>query len=305
MYMISKQSVRECVLPERNTSLPFVPMTRNLLITSLLCFATLSSAQKIPNGSFEEWVIQGNDTLPKGWTVSSFGAGRSADASHGESALNIWNWYCYAKGTATISTSFPYGPGVFHVNGSYKYILGQNGGSGQGADDSAVAIVVFRKYNQSTKTSDTLGFALAKLGPSHEYRSFDIGVLIPSEADTLELSFSSSEKGFCSSEDCLCCYFTFDNLSWTALIGSTDDVFQRVEDHPATPNPFATETLLGIAPEGGCRLVASNLKGTDVYEQEFREGERVVLPAENLPSGTYLYRIISKIDIRSGKVIKQ
>jgi hypothetical protein len=282
-------------------------MIRNIFILAIVAFAALSNAQEFPNAGFEEWVVQGNDTLPRGWTMSPFGAGRTTDAAEGTSAIRIWNWYCYAKGTlASAGIPLQMEPiwGSFYFKGHYKYILGENGGSGHGTDDSAIVTVLLRKFNTSTKLSDTVGFATAKLGPTSTYEQFSMLVPIWGPSDTLEVSFASSEQGFCTSEDCQCCYLTLDALAWAVNIGSVGQAFQPV-DEPAVPNPFETETLLGIAPDGGCNVFVSNMEGIDVHEQAYRSGERIVLTSNDLPAGTYLYRIVSKDGIQSGKVIRK
>ena len=121
-------------------------MARTFITIVLTLISALAGAQELPNASFEDWADSAK-TRPTGWTVSPFGAGRSADAVTGSSAMSIWNWYCYGKGTlASAPIPFQHSPtagGVFFLRGLYKYILGQNGGSGHGADDSAVVNVLF------------------------------------------------------------------------------------------------------------------------------------------------------------------
>jgi hypothetical protein len=277
-------------------------MARNLLITILLSLATLSIAQTdIPNSSFEEWIIEGNDTLPKNWKMSQFGAAASTETNSGYLAASIWNWYCYAKGTLSsevIPVDFHPAMGQLFFEGEYTYILGENGGSGHGANDSAVVTIVLR-----SKDADTVGFVMAKLGPSDSYSDFSIPIALSGTADSLEIFFQSSEQGFCSSENCECLYLTVDNLSTTFLLEGVEDI--QVSEPGATPNPFQQRTLLGAAPKGGCKLIVTSSSGVNVFAQEYRADQPIIFTADGLAAGTYLYRIISKIDIRMGKVIKQ
>src|SRR5687768_8776163 len=184
-------------------------MTRNVLITILLCLGTLSSAQTdIPNGNFEEWVIQGEDTIPQGWSMSQFGAGKAEGTSAGSSAVSLWNWYSYAEGTLTsgpLPVSIEPSVGELYLLGTYKYILGQNGGSGHGTDDSALVSIVFK-----SSTMDTVGYAVAKLGPVAAFHGFTVPVSLSGKAETMEVVVQSSERGFCTSENGECCYLTLD-----------------------------------------------------------------------------------------------
>jgi len=280
-------------------------MIRYIFIITIVAIAALSHAQEIPNGSFEEWVEQGNDTVPQHWSISQFGSGQTTDAAQGTSAITIWNWYSYAKGTLE-SNGIPFPSsehGALLLRGKYKYLLGENGGSGHSAYDSAQVFVLLKNFNEATQYPDTVAFTIGKLGPSNEYRDFSVSLPFGRKADTLVITFWSSESGFCSSADGQCLYLTLDDLS-LSLQEDVVEAFQPVEE-PAIPNPFETETLLGIAPDGGCRVYVSNMEAIDVYEQAYRTGERMVLTSSDIPSGTYLYRIVSKDGIRSGKMIRK
>jgi hypothetical protein len=285
----------------------------------LLLLAISAEAQFIPNPDFELWTETAQDTLPKDWATSTFGAGRSSDASHGEYAVTIWNWYSYAKGRIglgkkdmleydLINNGVPLplqGKGTFTLSGEYKYVLGENGGTGE-TDDSAVVFVMLKKYNYQTQQPDTAAFTIAKLGPASSYALFSIPLVVDRDSvDSLSVLFYSSEKGFCNgNSDGNCLYLTIDNLNYSFVGGLNTKVHTHAEPNTPFPNPFTHVSSFGKA-LSDTRLILTNIVGREVFTKRFISGEEMLVGGNTLPIGTYFYKVINGDSIMTGKIIRQ
>ncbi|HEY6172521.1 MAG TPA: T9SS type A sorting domain-containing protein [Candidatus Kapabacteria bacterium] len=290
-----------------------------IFICTLLLFAASLHAQFIPNSDFELWTETTQDTLPKDWATSGFGAGRTRDAAHGEYAVTIWNWYSYAKGRIglgkkdmleydLINNGVPLplqGKGTFTLSGEYKYVLGENGGNSE-TDDSAVVFVMLKKFNYQTQQPDTAAFTIKKLGPANAYRLFSIPIYVDRDSvDSLSVLFYSSEKGFChSNSDGNCLYLTIDNLNYSFFEGLRTKANTNAEANAPFPNPFKDVSSFGKA-LSDTRLILTNVVGREVFTKRYVTGEEILVGGSTLPIGTYFYKVISADGIVNGKVIRQ
>lgn len=186
-----------------------------------------SISQEILNAGFENW---DTTNVPTSWSVSSGMISQSTDSHSGSYAALIWTWYISISEllvNGNYSPSFKYEiykagtpssvkPASLH--GVYKYTDVAPG-------DSAVAIVLLKKYNSMQSKIDTIGYGIKLLGPVNTYTTFQVDIvdMQPSVTpDSIVIAFSSSgnflksspvDIKFCDGNTGNCSYLYIDELS--------------------------------------------------------------------------------------------
>jgi len=281
-------------------------------------------AQVLPNASFESWEkIDLKRAVPEGWTVSPYGCASTDDAYIGDSAISIWSWYFHTPGYLVngeynvglnwSKSGSPISSKPKKLTGYYK--LDTVGVTGS---DYATVIVYLKKYNSSTKLSDTVAYSLKHLQASEEYIPFevDISYLQPAlDPDTIIVAFFTSENyipGFesanqyCISGECM--YLNLDKLALetTTGISEIDPWFKKSR---AYPNPFRGHTNIEFPYIGNESYTFSiyDRLGRMVYAEANISASPYLFFGKDLPAGLYFYELNSSGGelISTGKVTRK
>lgn len=190
------------------------------------CATSGSIPQEIPNAGFENW---DTTNVLQNWSVRSGNISQSTDSHSGSYAALIWTWYIYVS-ELLVNGNLP--PNTYEIHkagtptsvkpaslrGVYKYTDVAPG-------DSAVAIVLLKKYDTIQNKIDTIGYGIKLLGPVNTYTSFQICItdMQPSATpDSIVIAFSSSgnflkssvnDIKFCNGGTGYCSYLYIDALS--------------------------------------------------------------------------------------------
>lgn len=282
-----------------------------ILLPALLSLFAFLPAQSLQNGGFEQQTITSNDTVPTGWSVDQIGFQFSPDAHSGNYAMQVWNWYYYAKGwtvygDANFYTDLGGQPINFvpdRLNGWYKYILGDNGGA---LDSAFCEVIIFSRQN-FTGARDTLVHEVHKLGPATEYTSFEVTLnnrnpgIIP---DSLCIRFLSSDNGFCSNQsDGNCLYLTVDDLEVSSATGFSQSLDEEL-GIKLFPNPSQNGFQL-MANEGQFPMQISihDLQGRMLGNEIVKESQFSI--GSDLQPGTYFVRILDAGGRQSSQKFQQ
>ena len=157
-----------------------------------------SFSQEILNPGFENW---DTTNVPTNWSVRSGSISQSTDSYSGSYAALIWTWYIsitelLVNGDYSATglkfkiheAGTPTSVKPAYLQGIYKYTDVAPG-------DSAVAIVLLKKYDSIQSKIDTIGYGIKLLGPVNTYTTFQVDIvdLQPSVTpDSMVIAFSSS-----------------------------------------------------------------------------------------------------------------
>jgi len=280
-----------------------------ILAPMLLLAAATLSAQDL-HGSFESWEERDARQQPVGWTTSPFGSSRSHEAQSGASAVKVWNWYSYASGVAVLgpaksaglfdigSTGVPLSVIPTALTGWYRYVPGEN--RGRGADDphdSAVVVVMLKRWSEARDRIDTLSYAELHLPPVDSYTRFTVTIPTPTSApDSLVVGFVSSIDGYCGPDSSNCCYLTIDDVALVTPSGTRVDVRSLLSPAHVVPNPVTgTATITFDAPVGTEHdVLITNSAGEIVASGSCVAPNLSFAPGE-LPAGAYRFAIIRRV----------
>jgi hypothetical protein len=277
-------------------------MKKLLLSLSFFLVIIFTKAQ-ISNAGFEDWVFQGNDTIPEGWATSGFGAGRFPVAQSGNYSAYVWNWYFYARGWIANGNPNPafsiydassggtaIGEKPLKLHGYYFYARGNNGAF----DDSAFVNVVVKKYNSNLQRPDTVALGRLHLGPASSFIPFTVEIEDVAQGvdpDSIVISFWScfDSNCFCdtnSTGDCL--FFYVDDLSLELASGiiSIDDWFHNFTVYPNIISDKATVRIPDAAVKE-VQLSLYNSTGQCIQNSKVLPGTEIEFNRENLESGFY------------------
>ncbi len=285
-------------------------MKRILLLLTLVLNTYYSKAQ-IANSDFENWNVTALDTTPSDWFVSSFGYGRTQDAYSGQYAIQIWNWYYYGKGYATNSGPFLFPIiGVFEaeggipinfkpqaLNGFYKYIPGDNGGT----IDSAVVKLSLR-HRDNNGNIDTIAYAELQLPFAATYTAFTIPITYLSaiNPDSVVISFLSSKNGFCNvNGNGNCLYFSIDGLSFTTSTGL--QYLENDDNVIVYPNPANSTIAFQLPYSDVTALYITDTQGKTILPEFVQNGKQINLDLHKFTSGIYFYKLQNGDKLFQGK----
>lgn len=293
-------------------------MNKFLLI--ILCAFCIDAFAQLPNASFENWTSNASYTVPVGWSSSGYGADSTSDASSGSKALVVWTWYTYAIGYAYNGQSA--GSFDFHKAGS-PFTLKATSLTGMykfdtayvESKDSAVVMVLLKKYNTSLQKVDTVGFALKKLPASNNYIPFTVNIsdMMPGiNPDSVVVVLSSQKRLFdfgnaqntCDINHNDCAYFYIDDLALNTTSGVVDimDLFSS----SVFPNPSNDKITFNYSSSKNSatdKLSIYDNVGRPCYSNSISPGN--VLQLDLFSRGSYYYIITTDdaIPIAKGKFV--
>lgn len=262
-------------------------------------------AQEI-NGGFEQWrmVLNGNQ-MPVGWSAYSFACGKGELARSGASAVTIWNWYTHAQGVLMLGgpesqnlpspfeqTGLPISFKPARLVGYYRYLVGE---LTSGPTDSAIVVVVLKKYNHTKRSADTVGLATHYLTAAGEYTPFtvDITDMAPGVTpDSIAICFISSTAARCA--DNTCCYLSIDDLELSAPSGVRYGLDRLLQEARVYPNPTSGNLRIEWATEleRPHLLRVYSIAGTLVGQIGGVRGVSTTFDGGGLPPGQYLFDLL-------------
>ncbi len=281
-------------------------MKKQILLLSFLFCAAFSNAQ-ILNPGFEDWTLQGSDTVPEHWSTSGFGAGRFPVAQSGNYSAYMWNWYYYAKGWIVNGDVSGFGFSQYQahlggsplsskpskLNGYYFYLPDDNGPYA----DSAFVNVIAKKYNTTLQQPDTVALGRLHLPPATSFIPFSVDIedLAPGiDPDSIVISFWSCFDNNCFCDvggDGNCLFFYVDDISLEFPTGvvSIDDWFGQFSVYPSVISdnaivqvPKAESPIISIA--------LFNSEGKRIRENNVIQGSKINFSRDDLPAGIYLMK---------------
>ncbi len=266
----------------------------------------IARAQEI-NGGFEQWrVVVNGHQIPVGWSGYGFACGRAEQARSGASAVTIWNWYTHAQGVLMLGgpqedhglafpfeqTGIPISFKPARLAGYYRYLVGE---LTSGPTDSAVVVVVLKKYNYTKRAADTVGLAMQYLMAAGEYTPFtvDITDMAPGVTpDSIAISFLSSTAARCA--DNTCCYLSLDDLKLSAPSGVWYGLDRSLQDARVYPNPTSGNLRIewGTELERPHLLRVYSASGQLVRQRGGVRGSSTTFDGGELPPGQYLFDLL-------------
>lgn len=304
-------------------------MKTTLALLLLLLLPTLLPAQRI-QGDFEHWDTTSFtrpwtdvDTpyvgvLPAGWSAASYyGVGRSSDAHTGSWSASIWNWYGEIAGVMVLGQrqvnddgrgliygGVPVDEVPARLVGSYKFLPGET----YSADDSAMVVIILKRFDAGQSKADTLSLVRASLGPAPNWTPFEIAIPAPRDGarpDSVAVGFFSSRAGIC--KEARCCNLLMDDLSFASAAGVPLRIEQgRLAGAVVSPNPLRSSSVISFdgAADGHYRVSLVDAAGREVRALE-AVGSRVELERGDLADGAYLFLIrdAAGIPVASGRIV--
>lgn len=278
-------------------------------ILYFLVFLCFKSYCQIPNSGFENWTSTSSYTVPIGWSTSGFGADSTSDVASGNKALLLWTWYTYAYGYAYngqdgiffdfYKAGTPCTQKATALTGMYKFDT-----THVFDKDSAVVMVLLKKYNTSFQKVDTIGFALHKLPPVNSYTPFTVPIadFMPTEnPDSIVIVFSTQKRLFdlgsaqntCQSPYNDCAYFYIDDIALSIPNGIIEisDLF----DGKTFPNPSQSQVKFkynDASSDLSDKLFLYDNQGRLCHEEKITPG--TIVNTSGFQNGLYHYIVFSK-----------
>ena len=156
-----------------------------LLLFFFICYGLVSKAQNINNPGFEDWQLQGNDSIPEHWYYIFYQNHLSTDSHSGKFAMVTHAWYSGegvgylvngSKASSSSSTFQDNGNGESiaikpaALTGFYKFI------NVPSYDSAAMGMVILKHYNAQTGKREVIGTGITKLPPANNYTAFTINI---------------------------------------------------------------------------------------------------------------------------------
>ncbi len=281
---------------------------RQLLIL-IVILAPCAAWAQLPNPGFETWEPRNGSETPAGWYSGGLGAGRTRPAHSGQNSVTVWNWYYYSRGyviaggseTANLfaleRTGVPIETKPARLSGYYMYDVGPN----QGHSDSAVVVLLLKRYNRSADSVEIVGSGTLKLPPAAEYTRFVLNVQdhMPGiNPDSIVVALISSDSGFCGLEsDGTCCYFTVDDLTLDLASGVSLDAGQLFAPAAVHPNPMRGAARLEWTDPGSraSRVVIYDARGAVARTITNPSGGACLLGGDQFSAGAYRFAVIDAL----------
>ena len=284
-----------------------------LCIYFLCLFFAVSalSAQSLPNSSFEDWTPSGSPPPfdweePTGWKSNNAsteftqaGVRRSQTSHSGQYGVLIMTINAFgedvpgmmANGNPKLdfsTYSLDLMTGGTPVTGRPSGLAGFYRFSSSSPGDSALAVVILKRYNELTSTNEVIGGGSYSLGPTDAYRSFEVPIVYQSEAipDSVVVAFYSTSPISPVAGGQL----NVDDID--LLFGSgVEGLMESIVTPRLSPSPVSDHVRItlpdNVSPSA--TIIFHDLLGRTVLAQEVR-GIEVEVDID-FPEGLYLYRI--------------
>ncbi|HEY9113652.1 MAG TPA: T9SS type A sorting domain-containing protein [Bacteroidales bacterium] len=294
-------------------------MKKTLTLTLLLLTVLISSAQILPNPSFEVWEPFSGYEDPQSWNTpnqytSLIGVtvvSKSTDAYSGDysAMLETKNVLTFkapglltladftvniTAGTYTFSGGIPLTDKVNKMTGMFKY-------SGANGDSASVMIISFR--HPEGQEIDTVGIGYGFLHDASDWSSFTVNMYPMSDAqpDTFNVIIMSSGSFDLNVGSVL----YVDDLSLETVTGIIN-LSKETTNVKVYPNPVSDFVKFELENDGeNLELSVFDNAGRQVERLTF-SGKSTEINLGNFPAGVYSYRITdaSKL-IGSGSFVKK
>lgn len=292
-------------------------------------------AQTIPNADFENWTYNPSTgvSVPLGWSTSAQsgftgGVDTSSLAHSGQLSAFIFNWYTYLPGalvngncnSCTNLTEFkkagtPINSRPSSLSGYYHFELGNTANL---TNDSAIVLVLLKKYNTLLNKIDTVGLGLLSLAPNTGFQAFTVpihylqnnvtpdSIVIGFFSNDLILHPSGGQRNNCSSS-ATCMYLKVDQLQ---LQGTTDLEEPPLENELVMPSPTPSQGLISFQFNKvfypNQVLSIYDTKGSIIQRITGNGQQLYILNLSNVISGTYYYVLMEDNKQKaSGKLVIQ
>lgn len=296
-------------------------MKKTLTLTLLILTVLISSAQILPNASFEQWEQFTGYEDPQGWNTpnqytSLIGitvVTKSTDAYSGEYSamletkdllgglyqapglLTLADFTVdITAGTYTFSGGIALADKVNKLTGMFKY-------SGANGDSASVGMVSFR--HPEGQEIDTVGIGYGFMHNASDWTTFTVNMYPISEAqpDSFNLIIMSSGSFDLNVGSVL----YVDDLSLETVTGIIDlsKEFTAVKVYP---NPVSDFVKFEIENEGeNLELSLFDNAGRQIEQLTF-SGKSTEVNLSNFPAGVYSYRVSDKSNLLgSGSFVKK
>lgn len=282
-------------------------MRKLLSIFALLILAAATTRGQQMKEGFEQWEERSGRMQPVGWSLN-LGSGEAESPYRGNRALSVWTWYCSSSGSATLGHVNPEAGGActdcydkygipisfkpVSISGYYRLVPGVVNDGGQ---DSAMVLVLLKKYNPSRGTYDTIGTAKHFLKVTEQYSPFTVSIqdhapgIMP---DSIAMVFISSVTGSCDcGTDGNCYFLSVDDMSFDVASGVSHTTRKKVREARVYPNPARGTVRVEWSGRLGRphRLRVYAISGEVLREMEGITGTEMTLDIKGLPAGEYLF----------------
>ena len=281
----------------------------------LFCTAVKTQAQSsIPNAGFESWTTFGTSPTdyedPTGWKSGNGSVAfsfrpvkKSTDSHTGTYAAEIEVTSVFGMNTPVILTNgnvpddftdfvidydkagTPISIKPTSVSGYYKFL------PAAASFDSAYAVVILKRWNSVTMSSDTVGFGSTVFSPAAVYTAFNIPVTYSSSElpDSIVVAFvneATETPTFNPAGKLL-----IDDVSLDTLNSDIADISNAAVS--VYPNPLSSAsyvTLPANATPADCVFTLYNVLGETV-RQVVPRSTTFVVHRDNLSPGLYFYKL--------------
>lgn len=279
---------------------------RRLILSMLLALvAPVLTCGQVVNGGFEDWEKRGPGEHPVGWYSNGIGVGKTETSHNGRFAVTVWNWYYYSRGYVVSGEAeaswldperggVPIGFKPARLSGFYRYELGSNSGK----KDSAVVVVVLKRFNVTTQTPEVISTSALRLGPAAAFTPFSLDIeqgASDAMPDSIAIALISSDSGFCSVEsDGTCLYFSVDELRLENSAGLPFDAMTLFERASVTPNPVRgiARAVWPLSSGRAVRVAVYTAAGTLARTIQGLSGSEAFISSEGLAVGRYFFEAI-------------
>jgi hypothetical protein len=281
-------------------------MKRIYFALCLLVVSTLSVAQTIPNGSFEDWNNTQGFPEPDNWaTFNIFSLFSGADYGvTQETPGAVGNSYVRLAVTADLEgMPFPAfafsgvfdalaGTGAlgFPVNGLPSFLSGQYRSAVNG-DDYAVIGCYFTRWNAALGVSDTLAVSGLEITQSqNSWLNFDIPIIpmMTGTPDSCTIVLVAGGGAFPEVGN----YLDIDDLHFTG--GSASVAENEINSFRAWPNPMYEMFMLDLSGMDNVNEVTLFDTQGRLMEQWQLTATQTKLDVAHLPSGSYILHVTNR-----------
>jgi hypothetical protein len=273
-----------------------------LLAINVFMSFLLSLTAQIPNGGFEDWVVDGNDNNPVDWRTSNSDPILSvtpyAPAYAGNFSMKVSTYdagVLIVPGVAT--AEFPYAQRPSEINACIKTTVMPG--------DKVLLIISMYHEDSIVALPTDCSFSIDSTISDFTCLSFPItyqSELIPDSAIIIVMAGSAAPQ--------VGTEIIVDELSFTTVNTSVDQMFATtIYDEANYPNPAGDFTFIpvNLAFESDVEILVWDMNGKIVQSLPFRllpAGKHdLLVNTDELTNGIYLYSVRGKDYTFNGKIV--